>query len=140
VDDAEEADKLTTPWRQATGNQRSQRQERRLAKEPGGKKQINSGRHWVSKRDVRLNGYLVEARTTEKKSYSISRKEFEDITRDALSTPPGQLPGLQIDFEKPGSETLSLFVGRLKDHLYLQERIAVLEQQLREAHARDQEV
>lgn len=138
VDEAEE--KNTTPWKQATSGKRSERQERRLAKLPGGQKQINSGRHWVSKRDVRLGGFLVEARTTEKDSYRLERDEFEDITRDALSTPPGQLPAVQIDFEKAGREPLSLITIRLSDHVYREQRIAILEDQLRGARARDQEV
>jgi hypothetical protein len=134
--DEKEEDQVVTPWKQATSNKRSQRQEKRLSDLPGDKKQVNSGRHWHSKRDVRLNGFLVEARTTENKSYSLQRDEFDKITNDALSTPPGQLPALQIDFERVQGETLSLMVVRLKDHLEREARIAVLEQQLREAKAR----
>jgi hypothetical protein len=109
---------LVTPWRQINDQRKSQRQEGRLAKLSGGSKQINSGRNWFSKRDVRLNGFLIEARTTEKASYSIKKEEFENIVKNALSTPPGMLAAMQIDF--PG---LHLFVMRLEDHLFFQEYV-----------------
>lgn len=119
-----------TPWQQARENRKSQRQEERLAKLPNATKQINSGRTWFSKRDVRLGGFLVEARTTGARSYSISKNEFEKLTREAFGTPPGQLPGMQIDFE--GETILSLFVMRLDDHLAREARIANLEATVKE--------
>ena len=108
------ADVPETPWRKATDNQRSQRQEARLAGRPGGKKQLNSGRQWFAKRDVTLNGFLVEARTTRAASYTISSVEFKKLVRDAIGTPPGQLPAMQIDFDQ--GDPLHLFVMRLQDH------------------------
>lgn len=123
---------LTTPWDAAKSVRgRSRRQEERLAKLPGGKKQINSGRSWISKRDVRLGGFLVEARTTEKASYAINRDEFIEIERNAIGTPPGQLPAVQIDFTTP-SRTLSLMVVRLDDHVYRSQRILALEGRVKE--------
>lgn len=119
-----------TPWEQARTGQKSRRQESRLAKLPGGRQQVNSGRTWFSKRDVRLGGFLVEARTTSKRSYSISADEFETLTKDALGTPPGQLPAMQIDFE--GDVPLHLFVMRLNDHLDREAYIASLEAKLKE--------
>lgn len=118
-----------TPWGRARRTQ-SERQERRLGKLPTGKKQINSGRHWFSKRDVRLGGFLVEARTTGSASYTLSRPEFDKLTREAFGSPPGMLPAIQLDFENP--DTLSLFVMRLEDHLAREERIALLEAALEE--------
>ena len=103
-----------TPWQQAQGNQRSRRQEETLGKKPGGRRQVNSGRLWWSKRDVTLNGFLVEARSTESASYTISKIEFKKLVRDAFGTPPGQLPAMQIDFA--GGDPLHLFVTRLQDH------------------------
>jgi hypothetical protein len=121
---------MKTPWEQAKAQQRSQRQEQSLAKRPGGRKQVNSGRHWFSKRDVRLNGFLVEARTTEADSYRISKSEFEKIIMDAIATPPGMLGAMQIDF--PG---LRLMVTKFQDHEYMMSLIADLQdevQRLRE--------
>jgi hypothetical protein len=132
---------LRTPWQKVTGNSRSKRQETKLANRPGGQKQINSGRTPIAKRDVRLNGFLFEARTTEKGSYRVERAEFEQIIRDALGTPPGQLPGMQIDFERLQGSTLSLVVTRLEDHEFFVNRCAVLEEKLKEAlFGRDTEV
>ena len=116
------------PWKQARANQKSARQEKKLAAEKGGRQQVNSGRLWWSKRDVRLNGFLVEARTTESASYTISKVEFAKLTRDAFGTPPGQLPAMQLDFDGP--EPMRLFVMRLEDHQYFMERIAMLEAEL----------
>lgn len=131
--EAAESGLIETPWERATSSQRSRRQERSLANEPGGRAQPNSGRPKGIHNDVRLNGFLIEARTTKKKTYRIDSEEFEQIERNAISTPPGSLPGMQIDFEKPTGKTLRLFVSRLEDHLYHVQHIALLEQQLREA-------
>jgi hypothetical protein len=103
-----------TPWEEARENQRSDRQESGLARRSGGRRQVNSGRLWWSKRDVTLNGFLVEARTTKSASYTLSKVEFEKLTKDAFGTPPGQLPAMQIDFE--GGRPTHLFVMRLQDH------------------------
>lgn len=66
---------------------------------PGGEKQVNSGRFWRWKRDGKLREFLVEARTTEKRSYAISKDEFSLIRIEALKTPPGLLPAMQIDIQ-----------------------------------------
>lgn len=139
-------DELTTPWDQARSKRRkSQAQEKRIAALPGGRQQPNSGRiHAIARRDAQLGGYLVEARTTGKGSYSIQRDEFLRIERDAFGTPPGQLPAMQIDFEPENTalRTLSLFVTRLEDHTaqtaligLLEQRVSELEEELRGAHA-----
>lgn len=104
---------MDTPWKKTD---KSQAQERRLASLPGGRRQVNSGRTWFSKRDVTLRGFLVEARTTQAKSYRLDRDEFICVARDAMQTPPGQLPAMQIDFDTP-TDRLSLFVIKLEDHM-----------------------
>ena len=116
---------LTTPWHKAKAQQRSRRQEQALANRPGGRKQVNSGRHWFSKRDVRLNGFLVEARTTDADSYRIDKREFEKIVKDALGTPPGMLGAMFIEF--PG---LKLMVTKFQDHEYLMSVIGELQDEL----------
>lgn len=138
-EEAHKSSMIETPWERATGNQRSRRQEKSLANEPGGRAQPNSGRTTLGHHDVRLNGYLIEARTTEKDSYSVKRAEFEKIEQHAISTPPGQLPAMQIDFERRDGTTMRLFVQRLEDHLYDKQRIAILEAELREARSGQQE-
>lgn len=137
MDDSQEAAReggmIQTPWEQATGNQRSKRQERSLAKEPGARAQPNSGRTSLGHRDIRKNGFLIEARTTTKASYRIERDEFELITQQAISTPPGSLPGMQIDFEYENGKVMRLFVKRKEDEDYMQQRIALLEDELKAA-------
>jgi hypothetical protein len=107
-----------TPWERMNAQRLSQRQEKRNAKLPGGRKQVNSGRHWFSRRDNRLGGFLVETRRTDSGRYCITEKEWGEIVKDAFSTPPGQLPGMQIDLGKH-----QLFVMRLEDHLYREARL-----------------
>lgn len=63
----------------------------------GGRKTVNSGRLWRWKRDNILHNFLIEARTTEAGSYRIDKKEFQNIRKEAFQTPPGLLPGMQID-------------------------------------------
>lgn len=122
---------MTPPWKKATQMQKSIRQEERLARLPGGKKQVNSGRTWFSKRDNQLTRFLVEARYTDTNTYSITRTEFEDITKHAFGTPPGQLPAMQIDFARP-TDTLSVWVMRLEDQVEQQQYILALEAQVKE--------
>jgi hypothetical protein len=111
-----------TPWQRANAQRESLRQEQRLARLPGGRKQVNSGRGpWWSKRDNQLRGYadfLVEARHVNtpgrrsQQSYTITEVEFAAIERNAFSTPPGCLPAMQIDIGR-----YQLFVIRLEDHV-----------------------
>jgi hypothetical protein len=100
---------LDTPWIRQL-KPRHQRQEERLGKTPGGQKGVASGRFWRWKRDGRLHGFLIEARTTEAGSFTFTLEEFEKIEKDAYMTPPGLLPGMQIDIQGR-----SLMLTDLKD-------------------------
>lgn len=82
---------------------------------PGGLKTVNSGRFWRWKRDGRLWEYLIETRTTDANSYSVSHDEFLAIEREAKTTPPGLLPGMQVDIRE-----LQLVVVRLNDFQEMQ--------------------
>jgi hypothetical protein len=121
---------METPWDRATRT-KSQRQEERIAKLEDGKLQVNSGRSlWTSKRDGtlgRIYKFLVEARTTDKDSYSIKRKEFLDLRKQAFQTPPGLLPMFQVDIKD-----LSLAVLELKDFQEFQSRMVDLEERVAE--------
>jgi hypothetical protein len=112
---------MDTPWSRANSQRKSERQEQRIAAKPGGKKQVNSGRHWPYKRDNRLNGFLVEARTTDAGSYRISKEEYEKLINDAILTPPGLLPGMAVDLGG-----LELFIIRQDDHDYREKLIGDL--------------
>lgn len=123
-------DEIEIPWDKAKKT-KSQKQEERNSKFIGGALQINSGRStWTSKRDNVLGSiyrFLVECRTTDKGSYSIQRKEFYDLKKQALQTPPGMLPMFQIDLQE-----LSLAVIELSDWNEFQARMVDLEEQLKE--------
>lgn len=98
----------STPWEQAK-ERRYAEQEKRTASKEGGRPQRNSGRVWHSLRDVTLKSFLgkllIDNKTTEAKSYTITRSDWEALKRDANRTPPGCLPVLQIDIQ-----SLSLIV------------------------------
>jgi hypothetical protein len=85
------------PWKQALKPKHRQQEERinRL----GGQRQPASGRLWRFRRDGKLLGFLIEARTTEKDSYTLKLKELQAIEQEAHMTPPGLLPAMQIDIQ-----------------------------------------
>ena len=89
---------METPWTRAKKT-KSQLQEKSIGRMEGGKQQVNSGRFWRWKRDGILHNFLIEARTTDAESYRIERKEFVQMRKQALQTPPGLLPGMQIDIQ-----------------------------------------
>ena len=116
---------METPWVRAKKKTKSQRQEERLGKMDGGKKQNNSGRLWRWKRDAVLHNFLIEARTSDTNSYRIDRSEFLDIRKEARQTPPGLLPAMQIDLGD-----LHLMVTELQAFQDREMRIIELEGQL----------
>lgn len=118
--------RLDTPWTRAR-KLRHEIQEEKIGNMPGGSKQVNSGRIWRWKRDGILHDFLIEARTTEKKSYSISKAEFLSIRREGLQTPPGLLPGMQIDLGD-----LSLIAIQLSDFNNLYSELLKLREQVGE--------
>jgi hypothetical protein len=100
---------LDPPWQRQL-KPKHRRQEEKLGRIPGGQRQPASGRIWRFARDAVLMGFLIEARTTEKGSYTISLDEWLAIERQAHMTPPGCLPAMQIDIQGH-----SLIVTRLVD-------------------------
>jgi hypothetical protein len=98
----EKMDDKDTPWDRVKAS-RSVQQERRTARMRGGRAQINSGRIWSSLRDAKLNSFigllLIDNKTTENQSYTITKRDFTDLKRDAQRTPPGCHPALQIDIQ-----------------------------------------
>lgn len=130
--------KLEAPWNRARKS-KSELQEQRLGKTEGGSKQINSGRStWTSPRDNivgRVYRFLVEARTTDRGSYSISHREFTDLTKQAVRA--DLLPMIQLDIKDQQLAIIRLreldqlqnelidALGRLRD---LEERLATSEE------------
>lgn len=70
---------------------RSQRQEKRVAKEIGGKVTPASGALWGSKGDARASEFLVECKTTLTDKYILKAKTWlkikEEALKDGLRTP-----------------------------------------------------
>lgn len=117
---------METPWTRAR-TLRHDEQEKRVGRMPESTQQVNSGRFWRWKRDAKVWNFLVEARTTEKASYRIDKKEFQDIRKQAITTPPGLKPGMQVDIQD-----LSLWVMGLDDWEAVYTRIIELEARLEE--------
>lgn len=63
----------------------------------GGRTVPASGAFWSRKGDVRTDDLLIEAKTTEKGSYSIKRETWEKIRREALLD--GRVPVLAISIQ-----------------------------------------
>ena len=129
---------LDAPWNRARKT-KSQLQEERLGKTEGGSTQINSGRStWTSPRDNivgRVYRFLVEARTTDRGSYSISHREFSDLTKQAVRA--DLLPMIQLDIKDQ-----QLAIIRLRELDQLQNELIDALGRLREMeerHATSQE-
>ena len=63
----------------------SNKQEKDVAKQIGGKTVIASGALWHASSDVRNKQYLVECKTTEKSFYTITSKAWEKICKEAVN-------------------------------------------------------
>lgn len=86
----------------SAAHKRSAKQEKELAKRGGGSRVPGSGSSY-QKGDVKKFGgiYRVEAKTTSKKSFSITASMIEKITDAAL--PNGELPAIIVEFIDPDS-------------------------------------
>ena len=125
---------MDTPWERVRRTA-SDKQERRIGALPGGSRQINSGRtSWQSKRDNKLYEFLVEARTTTAASYSISGSEFVDLKRQAVATPPGFMPAMQIDIRDLSliAVELHIFNEMQRTMVELEAQVQNLQDRLRE--------
>jgi hypothetical protein len=79
-------------------NKKSKKQEARLAKDLiGGRAQIASGALDYWDNDVCSDAFLMEAKYTEAKSYSIKVKYWDETEKNAFSI--GKLPVLVIEFD-----------------------------------------
>lgn len=89
----------------------SDKQEKKVAKEIGGKQVIASGALWGSKGDTRNDSFLVECKTTQKYYYTLTLKTWEKIfteaTKDGLRTPV-----MCIDLES-GKNRMAVFDSKM---------------------------
>lgn len=74
-----------------------QKQEKRLAGRVTGTRPAASGAFWTRKGDVRSADLLIEAKATEKASYSIKKAIWDKIRREALLD--GRLPVLALQIQ-----------------------------------------
>jgi hypothetical protein len=102
-----------TPWKRATVKRQSMRSERHGAKMDGGRVVPMSGAG-RQKGDVRTDMWLSEDKTTEKESFTVTKKALDKIENEALHTPPGLLPQFRISM--PGHRWRMI---REQDYLYL---------------------
>jgi hypothetical protein len=66
------------------GQRRSKRQEKRLAADVGGRRTAGSGNGWAVKNDVRNDRWSIEAKTTERRSYSLRLDALKQAEKHAL--------------------------------------------------------
>lgn len=80
---------------------RSPKQEKNLAEKLGGRTVKGSGSGFA-KGDVRLKGtVLIEAKCTEKKSFSVTRQMLDKL--EDAATGAGEAPVMVIEFLEPGN-------------------------------------
>jgi hypothetical protein len=77
------------PWEQ---------QESRLAKLSGGSRNAGSGNGWVRKADVRSLRYLIEAKWTARKSFTLKLKDLRTLEHQAAVE--GLEPAFCIEFSE----------------------------------------
>ena len=75
--------------------QRSQRQEKSIAKDVGGQRVAGSGMLPSQKGDVRALAWLIEAKTTKAKSYTLKLATLVKIEKEAIIAK--KHPALQVD-------------------------------------------
>lgn len=63
----------------------SNKQEKRVAKDIGGRVVIASGSLWFASSDCRSEDYLIECKTTQKNSYRLTAETWEKITAEAIN-------------------------------------------------------
>ena len=78
----------------------SKKQERRIAADMGGRRQPGSGSRWGYKRDVVTREFMVEAKVTDKSSFSVSLKDLEFIKQQAYME--GKVSAYVVDFPDTG--------------------------------------
>lgn len=89
----------------------SKSQEKQVAQEISGKTVIASGALWGSKGDVRNDTFLVECKTTTKKSYRLNFKTWDKIVSEAVKDGL-RFPVMSIDIDN-GKRRFAVFQSSL---------------------------
>lgn len=92
---------LPSWWSKESGlrsqNHRSARQERKVAKEVGGRVQAGSGSSWRAPEDIVSDTHMIQHKGTKADSYRVVLKEWKRIIKNARQA--GKEPALIIEFE-----------------------------------------
>ncbi len=120
---------MALPWK-PNQQQAYEKQERRLAKKPNSRPQLNSGRTWSGRGDVKENTasgtMLIDAKDrTESKSYRLTEEEWTDLKLMANKTPPGCNPMLALNLgqhrliiiEESMWDEIKTLVDRIKENV-----------------------
>ena len=83
-----------------TERQKSDRREKQIAKEEGGRRVSGSGSSSVAKEDIRYNGVLQQDKRSGSKSQSLKLEDFFKLEYHALNA--GKLPVFSIAFDNTG--------------------------------------
>ena len=70
--------------KKGTTKYKSNLQEKSVAKQFGGKQVIASGALWFAHSDVRNDKFLIECKTTQEDSYSVTSKVWEKVQEEAI--------------------------------------------------------
>jgi dipeptidyl aminopeptidase/acylaminoacyl peptidase len=84
---------LEIPWQKQLKSKHRRQEDRLQQTHPA------SGRLWRWKRDGRFFDFLIEARTTDKGSYTIKHEEWLALRRNSHQTPPGCMPAMDIEIK-----------------------------------------
>jgi len=97
-----------------TVKKKSQKQERKTAKEIGGRTTPASGAKWHSKGDVKNSNFLIECKTTDKTYYSLTIPIWEKICREARRDGM-KTPVMRIDLKEVMGDVRSMAVMNYAD-------------------------
>ena len=75
-----------------------ERQEHRVAKRTGGRRQPGSGSGWLHRNDVKDDNYLREMKQTDGKSISIKLEDWEQLRKNAIMS--GRKPAMHLQIGK----------------------------------------
>jgi len=93
---------MSVPWR--LGKKKPyEKQEARTAKKDGARPQLNSGRRWDGKGDVKrltkFGTFLYDNKTRGVGGFTLTARDFLKLKKQANSTPPGCMPVFQVDLK-----------------------------------------
>lgn len=108
-------------------NKRSTKQELQIAKDVGGKRQTASGALPYDKLDVSSQEFLIDAKYTDRGSFSINKTQMKQYEMEARKV--GKLPAMVVDFGRGQCYT----VIRYEEFLHY---VGLFEEEMKELNVR----